>query len=675
MKKDKKRIWKFWLAAFIMLPLIYSKIRAVRVNAGELIYHNDKNFYNYETPYGCDSLVYTVHRSREGDIEYTCPFCNGLYSYVSVVRGYISEGKGCLIIKDMTTGDETTYSSDAAISLDPGHKYIISMKNRQGEGYSKCVGEGTEGSRGCGFGISELSEISGEVYIYGPSAPEITSQPVSQSAVTDGSASFSVGAANASGYKWQIVKDGTCTDLNDGVLQNGISYSGCNSSNLVIGGIRYGINGTGYRCVVSGANNMTCTSADALLTVTDKTPPQLVLSPNRTEYGAENVIYTVTASDLDTGLADKPYSFDGGATWTSQNVYEQTENGRLTVFVRDRAGNTAGKAADTQNIDRKAPDLSAASKPANNPACALIVITASDSGSGLSDTPYWYNGAWHSEAGFTVSKNGTYEIKARDRAGNTASTTCRVSSIKSVTPTPAPTGVPGAEPETPYITPAPAPTVPVPGDIKPTPTPDKPEGPTITIRPEKKDEPDDPMDKRDPDTEDEYEKDPDDEESGYMITTDVYDMAEPAEEEEQPGQAVLGANKPPVVIGAAGDVSGNKRNKVPVTALLIAGLILLTALIIFVLFFLVIFRYEKEEDEEGRKKYGIAGISCLYYREGFFAVRVSSRTYDMAPLRVVFGIVFVTFFEGCELRAVIKDEERCRTFTKKLTVSKDTLLK
>ena len=56
------------------------------------------------------------------------------------------------------------------------------------------------------------------------------------------------------------------------------------------------------------------------------------------------------------------------------------------------------------------------------------------------------------------------------------------------------------------------------------------------------------------------------------------------------------------------------------------------------------------EDEEGRKKYGIAGISCLYYREGSFAVRVSSRTYDMAPLRVVFGIVFVTFFEGCELR-------------------------
>lgn len=52
-----------------------------------------------------------------------------------------------------------------------------------------------------------------------------------------------------------------------------------------------------------------------------------------------SVILTASASDASSGLADQPYSWDGGISWTNVAMHTVTKAGNYTVFVRDKAGN------------------------------------------------------------------------------------------------------------------------------------------------------------------------------------------------------------------------------------------------------------------------------------------------------------------------------------------------
>ena len=52
-----------------------------------------------------------------------------------------------------------------------------------------------------------------------------------------------------------------------------------------------------------------------------------------------SLVLTASASDASSGLADQPYSWDGGISWTNVAMYTVTEAGNYTVFVRDKAGN------------------------------------------------------------------------------------------------------------------------------------------------------------------------------------------------------------------------------------------------------------------------------------------------------------------------------------------------
>ncbi|MCR5735677.1 MAG: hypothetical protein K6G22_13810 [Lachnospiraceae bacterium] len=687
----KKRIRIIAVAVSVFLPLVFSKITASKVFCSEQVFYRTGRFTNISLPAGCDSLSFKIHRGKEGDVEYTCPYCNGLYAYTSIVRGYIPPGTASLTVRDETTGCESVYDSDAGIVLDPTHQYTVTVTSQQGYAEEKCMGDGTATGRGCGYGRTYLSEISTELTGYGTTGPQIISQPQSVSAVTDGSASFTVEAVNAASYRWQIASGGSYADLNDGTVQGGCVFSGTASKTLSIVGLRTSLNGTGYRCVVTGGNGATIESSQASLTVNDATPPVISVSADKDGYTAGSVTYTVAADDADSGLPDKPYSYDGGNTWTSSNRYEQAGNGSIHVAVRDAAGNTARQEITTSNIDRQPPAVSVSKNPASEKAANVVVsISASDTGSGLPDEPYYYNGSWHKESSFTVSKNGTYAIKVRDRAGNICETDCTVSNIKD-TQTSQPSGGngggnsggngnagsqqnnggPGGTTTTsPTTSPAVSPTVTVSKD------------PVIAITPEIKNDTQgkgtsgskDKKEQTDEeDTVSTEESNISEDEGGYMIHTSIIDEAGPKEEESHE-QAVLSVKKPPVVIGDGTETERKKGLSPLELALLIAGGLLLLALLLFILFFSVIFLYEKEEDEKGSKKYGIAGISLLYYKEDSWTCRVSSQVYDMCPLKVVFGIVFVTLLEGAYVKAVIKDENRYRSFVKKLLVSRETVL-
>ena len=52
-----------------------------------------------------------------------------------------------------------------------------------------------------------------------------------------------------------------------------------------------------------------------------------------------NVVLSASASDIGSGLAEQPYSWDGGISWTNDTRHVVTEAGNYTVLVRDKAGN------------------------------------------------------------------------------------------------------------------------------------------------------------------------------------------------------------------------------------------------------------------------------------------------------------------------------------------------
>ena len=63
-------------------------------------------------------------------------------------------------------------------------------------------------------------------------------------------------------------------------------------------------------------------------------------------------VITIKAKDEESGLADKPYSFDNGITWVKKSTYDADAEKEYVVQVKDKAGNTASLSI-TPKIQRK----------------------------------------------------------------------------------------------------------------------------------------------------------------------------------------------------------------------------------------------------------------------------------------------------------------------------------
>ena len=76
----------------------------------------------------------------------------------------------------------------------------------------------------------------------------------------------------------------------------------------------------------------------------DKNAP-VILSVSGDTQGmtASGISVSVTAEDSESGLADAPYSVDGGATWTAGSSFWVEEGRVVSLRVRDKAGNTSEK--------------------------------------------------------------------------------------------------------------------------------------------------------------------------------------------------------------------------------------------------------------------------------------------------------------------------------------------
>ena len=142
----------------------------------------------------------------------------------------------------------------------------------------------------------------------------ITSHPSNSTICAGNNTTFSVVAAGSAPltYQWQVSTTG-CGGAFSNIANGGV-YTGATSATLTITGATAGLNGYGYRCVVTGnCAPLTATSNCGLLTVNAATVINSQPA-NSTICAGANTSFSVTATG--TSLGYQWYvSIDGGATF------------------------------------------------------------------------------------------------------------------------------------------------------------------------------------------------------------------------------------------------------------------------------------------------------------------------------------------------------------------------
>lgn len=147
-------------------------------------------------------------------------------------------------------------------------------------------------------------------------------------------------------------------------------------------------------------------------------------------YVTAPVTIAVNASGSNgTALDARPYSWDGGNTWTSVNSLKVYENKEYGVMVRDAAGNTVEAYMPVLNIDSVKPTASlymVKGAPNDDPDAAMedwvwkLRVEADDIGSGVKaiDT-LWDNQSYSSSpVVIEIAEAGIYGVTVTDNAGN-----------------------------------------------------------------------------------------------------------------------------------------------------------------------------------------------------------------------------------------------------------------
>ncbi|MEQ1675318.1 MAG: hypothetical protein ABL876_01375 [Chitinophagaceae bacterium] len=156
----------------------------------------------------------------------------------------------------------------------------------------------------------------------------ITGQPADVTICEGSNTSFTVAAAGAGTYQWQLSTDGGATYNN---VTNGGVYGGATAATLTITGATASLNNNRYRCnLTSGCGN--ATSNAAVLTV--NTLPALTSNPsNATVCTGTNHTFSVAATGTSISYQWQ-LSTDGGATYnnvTNGGVYSGATTANLTI--------------------------------------------------------------------------------------------------------------------------------------------------------------------------------------------------------------------------------------------------------------------------------------------------------------------------------------------------------
>ena len=192
----------------------------------------------------------------------------------------------------------------------------------------------------------------------------------------------------------------------------------------------------------------------------DPTAPSIVLKNAPVDWANRDVEVTVEVDDAESGLAEVKYAFgrhdaayftNNGTALDVSNLPAQitvTDNGWLTVYAKDQAGNETIEQIEIKNIDRVKPviELKASTDPTNRD--VEVTVAVDDAESGLAEVKYTFgqqdldyfanNGialdVSNLPAQITVTENGWLTVYAKDRAGNEAIEQIELKNVDRVKP-------------------------------------------------------------------------------------------------------------------------------------------------------------------------------------------------------------------------------------------------
>ena len=144
----------------------------------------------------------------------------------------------------------------------------------------------------CVVGSCSPAIISNDALLTVNPRPVITTQPTAVSLCNSGNTTFSIVATGATSYQWQ---------KNNSNLSNVGIFSGVTTATLTLTGATTADNSTSYRCIVTGSNACTNTSASATLFVY-VTPVVSTHPANSTKCVGSNTTFTVAVTSPPAGL-------------------------------------------------------------------------------------------------------------------------------------------------------------------------------------------------------------------------------------------------------------------------------------------------------------------------------------------------------------------------------------
>ena len=158
------------------------------------------------------------------------------------------------------------------------------------------------------------------------------------------------------------------------------------------------------------------------------------LMSGTSDWTSQSILLTagISVSSGEFIATDAPFSFDGGGSWSSQSGFSVSTNGNYEVLVKSTTGAIAKAGIQVGNIDKDAPVIGEFScDETKGILSTTLSVSASDSISGLSESPYSYDGggSWTSANTYDVSKNGTYQVVVRDKAGNQSSVSKTITNL------------------------------------------------------------------------------------------------------------------------------------------------------------------------------------------------------------------------------------------------------
>lgn len=265
------------------------------------------------------------------------------------------------------------------------------------------------------------------------SAPAITVQPANQAVCEGANTSFSITAATATTFQWQVSTDG---GTNYTAVTNGGVYSNATTAALTITGATAIMNTYRYRCVASTVCG-SAVSAAAILTV--NTTPVITVQPQSAVLcsgSSQTICVTATGSGL-------TYQWETASTcagpWsniTGANGSCYTITAVAPGAYRCRITGTCGTVTSTCAAINVVSAVAVTTHPASQTVCEGNSVTFTAAGSGSGIIYQWElstdgGSSWSNISGAT---NASYTIASVTASLSNNRYRCRLSNATCITP-------------------------------------------------------------------------------------------------------------------------------------------------------------------------------------------------------------------------------------------------